>query len=206
MTNRRATPDEPLPADTSARALTDASLVRRLAGDRESAAAELYRRYADRVRALARTRFSGQLAGRVDEDDVVQSVFRSLFNNAPRGLYQVPETEGLWALLAAVTINKVRSLYEHHRAACRDARLTVTLGEEATLGSLAAEPPDRTELIVREVLEQLPDEEREAVKLRLEGREVAEIANALGRSKRTIERLLQRARATLARLLCPPDP
>ena len=40
----------------------------------------------------------------------------------------------------------------------------------------------------------LPPDHRRAVELRMEGYEVREIALALGRSKRTSERLLQEAR------------
>jgi DNA-directed RNA polymerase specialized sigma24 family protein len=49
-------------------------LLRYQQGDRE-AAAQLYKRYADRLRALTRRKSSAILACRMDPDDIVQSVF-----------------------------------------------------------------------------------------------------------------------------------
>jgi RNA polymerase sigma-70 factor, ECF subfamily len=59
------------------------------------------------------------------------------------------------------------------------------------------------ELVVRDVLQQLPATERNAVELRLEGYEVAEIADRMGRSKRSVERSLQNAREHLTVLMGP---
>jgi len=175
-------------------------LLRRLAGGQETAADILYRRYADRIRALARARLPDHVHARLDPDDVVQSVFRAFFESARRGLYQVPDGETLWRLLAVVTVNKVRSLYAYHAAARRDARATVGWGGDETSPTTDPET-DLMELAVRDVLEQLPETERTAVELRLEGYEVAEIATRTGRSKRSVERSLQKARERLGELI-----
>jgi RNA polymerase sigma factor (sigma-70 family) len=52
-----------------------------------------------------------------------------------------------------------------------------------------AEAPDADEL-----LEALPEDVREAVRLKMEGRTQEEVAGILGVSKRTVQRLLQRAK------------
>jgi RNA polymerase sigma factor (sigma-70 family) len=62
---------------------------------------------------------------------------------------------------------------------------------------------DLLEIAVRDVLEQLPAAERAAVELRLEGYEVNEIAGRVGRSKRAVERSLQKAREHLTELMGP---
>lgn len=180
---------------------TDNSLLRRIAAGQENAADVLYRRYADRIRALARTKLPEHLTARMDADDVVQSVFRAFFQSARRGLYQVMDGEGLWCLLAAVTVNKVRSLHAFHAAARRDARVTVPF--ESNVDELPGLEPEVMELVVRDVLEQLPPTERHAVELRLEAYEVAEIAERMGRSKRSVERSLQNAREHLTQLMGP---
>src|SRR5207248_9809576 len=113
------------PVNVSPLSVTDGSLLRRLADGQETAADALYRRYAARIRALARAKLPEHLTARMDAEDVVQSVFRAFFQSARRGLYQVIDGEGLWCLLAAVTVNKVRSLHAYHAAARRDARVTV---------------------------------------------------------------------------------
>ncbi len=41
--------------------------------------AELFQRYAQRLMAFARTRLPSDVSSRVDEEDIVQSVFRSFF-------------------------------------------------------------------------------------------------------------------------------
>jgi RNA polymerase sigma-70 factor (ECF subfamily) len=180
---------------------TDGSLLRRLADGQATAADALFRRYADRIRALARAKLPTHLTPRADPEDVVQSVFRAFFESAKKGLYQVPDGQTLWHLLGVVTVNKVRALHAHHAAARRDARLTVAWGPD-TLEP--AEPAtDLLEVAVRDVLEQLPTTERAAVELRLEGYEVAEIAGRVGRSKRAVERSLQKARERLTELMGP---
>jgi RNA polymerase sigma-70 factor (ECF subfamily) len=180
---------------------TDGSLLRRLAAGQDTAAAALYRRYADRLRALAQAKLPGHLTPRADPDDVVQSVFRVFFESARKGLYQVPDGKTLWNLLGVVTVNKVRALHAHHGAARRDARLTVAWGPD-TADPVEGEH-DLLEIAVRDVLEQLPIPERAAVELRLEGYEVAEIAGRVGRSKRAVERSLQKARQRLTELMGP---
>jgi RNA polymerase sigma-70 factor (ECF subfamily) len=181
---------------------TDGSLLRRLADGQSTAADALYRRYADRLRALAQAKLPNHLTPRTDPDDVVQSVFRVFFESARKGLYQVPDGQTLWNLLGVVTVNKVRALHAHHAAARRDARLTVAWGPETSDPANDGED-DLLELAVRDVLEQLPTQERAAVELRLEGYEVAEIAGRVGRSKRAVERSLQKARKRLTQLMGP---
>ena len=182
--------------------VTDGSLLRRLAAGQTTAADALFRRYADRIRALARARLPIHLTPRADPDDVVQSVFRVFFESARRGLYQVPDGHTLWNLLGVVTVNKVRALHAHHGAARRDARLTVAWEPDST-DPVDPAATDLLEIAVRDVLEQLPAAERAAVELRLEGYEVNEIAGRVGRSKRAVERSLQKAREHLTELMGP---
>lgn len=189
------------PSTAQPASATDSSLLRRLVDGQDTAATALFRRYADRIRALARARLPTHLTPRADPEDVVQSVFRVFFESARKGLYQVPDGQTLWNLLGVVTVNKVRALHTHHAAARRDARLTVAWGPETsepTEGEV-----DLLEVAVKDVLEKLPAAERAAVELRLEGYEVAEIAGQVGRSKRAVERSLQKARERLTELMGP---
>lgn len=188
---------------------SDGSLLRNFRHGDQGAARLLYLRYAERLRALARTRCSPDLAGRVDDDDIVQSVFGSFFRRVNNGSYDVPAGEELWALFLVITVNKVRAKGAHHRAAKRDVRQT-TGGEviDQAPDVLASEAQAFAflKISVDEALERLPREQERAIRLRMEEYEVAEIAQALGRSKRTVERLLQEGRARLAGLLNDADP
>ncbi len=49
------------------------------------------------------------LAGRVDADDIVQSVFRTFFRRVAKGDYEVPDGEELWKLFLVIALNKVRT-------------------------------------------------------------------------------------------------
>jgi RNA polymerase sigma-70 factor (ECF subfamily) len=185
----------------SVQSASDASLLRRLRSGQEDAATQLYLRYAHRLHALARSRSSPDLARQVDAEELVQSIFGSFFRGASSGYYEVPEGEELWKLFLVIALNKIRAKGNFHRAAKRDVRQTAggefldeAAGPDAAaLGFL--------KLTVEEALERLPEQHREMVSLRVEGYEVAEIAERTGRSKRTVERILQEARKRLAHLL-----
>lgn len=187
---------------------SDGSLVRRFRAGSEAAAGRLYRRYAARLRGLARAKASAGLARRVDADDIVQSVFRRFFTAARDAEYDVPAGSDVWNLLLVITLNKLRSEEAFHRAARRDLRRTPGSEDDSPLARVAARDEEAgvvLRLAVAEALERLPAGHRDAVELRMEGCEVAEIASRLGRSKRTVERLLQEARARLSKLVGEGD-
>jgi RNA polymerase sigma-70 factor, ECF subfamily len=185
-------------------AASDASLVRRLRCGSEGAAQALYLRYAPRLRALARAKTSARLSRRVDADDIVQSVFRRFFQAAHRGNYDVPAGEDLWGLLLAITVNRIRTEETFQRAAKRDVRRTTgpPADDPALEGVLEHDEAAGTflRLVVEEELGRLPAEYRQVVELRMAAYEVAEIARHLGRSKRTVERILQETRRHLRTL------
>src|SRR5688500_6266680 len=103
---------------------SDGSLLRRFRTGNTRAAEQLYRRYSDRLRALVRTNLSHGLSRRLDADDIVQSVFRRFFEAARQGRYMLPSGEELWDLLLVITLNRLRSEEQFHRAGKRDIRLT----------------------------------------------------------------------------------
>jgi RNA polymerase sigma-70 factor (ECF subfamily) len=182
---------------------TDHSLLRRLRSGNQDAATQLYLRYAQRLHQLAQAQTGADLAPRLDAEDVVQSVFSSFFRGVRQGFYDVPPGEELWKLLLVIALNKIRAQGNFHRAACRDVRRTSP--ETALAGSM---PPQASEvahttlrLVIEECLEVLPQEHRRAITWRIEGHEVADIARGLGRSRRTVERILQDFRRRLAQVL-----
>jgi RNA polymerase sigma-70 factor (ECF subfamily) len=189
----------------SARELSDHSLLQRLRSGNQHAATQLYLRYATRLRALVRAKRSPDLARRVDIEDIVQSIFGSFFRGASRGYYDVPAGEELWKLFLVIALNKIRAKGAFHRATKRDVRKT--LGGEALeeVAGIAAgqdaEAYSILELTIEEALKRLPPQHKEILALRIEGHEVMEIAQQTGRSKRTVERILQECRKHLADLL-----
>jgi RNA polymerase sigma factor (sigma-70 family) len=188
--------------------LSDRDLLNQFRAGSQDAAARLYERYAQRLRAVVASQSTAALGSRCDADDIVQSVFRRFFQRAKKGTYEVPASEELWNLFLVIALNRLRAEEAYQRAAKRDVRLT---SSEAGRGSLLAnlEQPDPAaaylEVVIAEALEQLPEATQQLVKLRIEGYEVAEIAEKTGRSKRTVERALQEARKQLSALLPEPS-
>jgi RNA polymerase sigma-70 factor (ECF subfamily) len=183
---------------------SDHSLLIQFRGGDQDAAAALYNRYAHRLRALAQHKNCSDLASRLDCDDIVQSVFESFFRGVYRGSYDVPAGEELWHLFLVITLNKIRAKGVYHRAAKRDVRMTSgNAGIERYADPLHSNDSASIllKMSVEEALSQLPAQHKQVVELRMEGHEVADIAERTGRSKRSIERILQECRKKLARLL-----
>ena len=184
------------PADIS-----DRSLLRRVRTGSDDAATEIYLRYADRLLALARANTSADLSPRVDAEDIVQSVFRTFFRRVSKGNYDVPDGEELWKLFLVMGLNKIRTVGAYHRAAKRDVRLAsgatefenranASDGDEASLNML--------KMVIDELLADLTPAQRDIINMRIEGHEVKQIADRMGRSKRSVERILQGFRETLS--------
>ena len=181
---------------------TDRSLLRRFREGEQDAASQLYLRYAARLQALAVSQTSTMLASRFDPEDVVQSVFRTFFRRASKGLYDVPPGEELWQLLLVLALNKIRKLCRHHRAQKRDA--AKTLGSPALdrlrkgEGSHDETSVQMLRLVVDELLQDFTQVQRDVIHLRIDGYKVGEIADRTGRSHRTVERILRDFRSQLS--------
>ena len=174
-------------------------LARWRAGDAE-AATELFRRYADRLIALARSRLSAKLARRVDPEDVVQSAYRSFFADARDGRFELQRGGDLWRLLVRITLNKLSTQVRRHSRQKRSARQEVTFGSEDSLlgisaGLLSHEPSPEEAVGLADHLEQimrrLQPAQRRVLELRLQGHKLEETADQLQRSERTIRRVLE---------------
>lgn len=175
---------------------SDGDLLQAARQGDQDAAALLYDRYSRRLKGLARSRFSPRLARRLEPDDIVQSVFRRLFTRASAADYSVPEGSELWGLLLVIAANCIRSAEEFHHAGKRDARLTAS---DSVLKGQAESEGEGAFLnaVVNEALERLPPACQRVARLRIAGHEVEEIAEIIGRSLRTTERLLQECRSHL---------
>ncbi|GIW81217.1 MAG: hypothetical protein KatS3mg105_3024 [Gemmatales bacterium] len=181
---------------------SDSSLFRHVKAGEQSAATELYYRYYDRLKGLVQTRSSSGLAQKVDADDIIQSVFGSFFRGMNLGYYDVPSGGELWNLFLVIALNKIRAKGIYFQAAKRDLRRT--RGGELLERVSEGRDEDASRLLrmtIAEVLASLPKLDAQVITLRVQGCEVAEIAASVGRSKRSVERILQSFRKKLARSL-----
>jgi RNA polymerase sigma-70 factor (ECF subfamily) len=171
------------------------------AGD-EKAAGEIVQRYLDRLLALARRHMDQRLASRVDPEDIVQSVFRTFFLRAREGQFTLEDPDGLFKLLARITLHKTFRQTHFHRAAKRDLHLEAGSGPDSPqlIDRLFDEEPspDAVHAFVDQLehfLGRLDPLQRQVLELRMQGCGTGEIARRLGTYDRKVARLLERIRA-----------
>lgn len=183
-------------------------LFRQYRNDESDAADQLFERYVNRLTALVRQRMSPRLAQRLDAEDVVQSAYRSFFVRAKDGNFEVKRGGDLWRLLAAITMNKLGRQIERHQAAKRNmnAELQPTDSTPQLADRLSAMTPTADdEAQFREELDQLTEGFTEGqvqmLTMRLAGYKLTEIAEQMGRTERTVRRLLDRVKSRLEQRL-----
>jgi RNA polymerase sigma factor (sigma-70 family) len=188
---------------------SDHSLIGRSREGDGDAAKQLYLRYAQRLNRLVAMECSAELARKEGVEDIVQSVFRTFFRRVSQGFYDVPDDDELWRLFLVIALHKIRSKATYYHAFKRDAHRTIDGVEAQLLMHSRADvnelPYAHLELVLEEILQQLPPRSRVMVKLRIEGWDVAEVAQKTGRSKRTVERILQETRLVLVKILGQED-
>ncbi|MEL6896985.1 MAG: ECF-type sigma factor [Planctomycetota bacterium] len=181
-------------------------LVERWREGDETAAGEIYDRYAARLIALARSRISPALVRRVEAEDVVQSVYRSFFVRTNEDQLQITESGQLWRLLVAITINKVRGKARYHSADKRAVSAEASIHASASCyglppTELAREPSAQEAMGLAEQYETFSDTmsatQRRVFELFLANESIDDIAASIRRSSRTVRRELEQIRATL---------
>ena len=176
-----------------------------LAGNQQ-AATDLFHRFANRLVGLARSRLDLDLRRKVDPEDVVQSVFGSFFRRHGAGEFDVQNWESLWSLLAVITVHKCGHKIRYYRAAKRDAgqelsAVQYTDDSVADWEAVAKDPtPSHAAMLgesLEELMKSLEERERKMLTLSLQGYTVEEISPQVGRSERTVRRVLERIRTQL---------
>jgi RNA polymerase sigma-70 factor (ECF subfamily) len=168
------------------------------------AAAEVFHRFARRLIGLARGRLDARIQRKIDAEDVVQSVFKSFFRRQADEGFELESWDSLWSLLVVMTVRKCGHKVQLLRAARRDVRREAAAdGASATstwqFEAASDEPRPDEAVALAELLEQvmteLTERERDMLSLRLQGYSTEEIAQSVGRTERTVQRLLQSIRA-----------
>lgn len=181
------------------------NLIERYRQGDESAAAEIYRRYVERLTSLAQRRLSAKAGRRLDAEDIVQSAFRTFFGHAQHGEFRFDDNKDLWHLLAVITLNKLRRKIERMRAAKRGYDVEQSQRVDDTGGYVAEAvsrdaAPDEAAMLDDELLQLqagMDDIQRRILDLRLQGFQIEEIAVEVSRSERTVRRVLDKVKAHL---------
>jgi RNA polymerase sigma-70 factor (ECF subfamily) len=165
-------------------------------GDTDAEAA-VFHRFARRLMALARKRLDGQIRQKIDPEDVLQSVYKSFFQRQARGQFVLDNWDALWALLTLITARKCGRWIDFFHAERRDVRVEdpAHAGHALDAAALARGPGPAEAAVLtetlKEVLSGLSDSHRDIVSLGLEGYKTPEISEKVGRSERTVNRVLQ---------------
>lgn len=174
---------------------------------REVLASQLFADFAERLSAIAQQRLPRDLRSKVSPDDVVQSAFKSLFRRLDRISFDSSDPNSLWSLLVVIALRKCAKWEDHFLAEKRSVHREVSLGSPSThivaaLWEVVAREPGPVEAAMfSETLEQLlghfSPRQQQMILLRVEGCELAEIADRLESSRRTVARVIGRAKDVL---------
>ena len=164
--------------------------IGRLEQGSEQAASEIYQRFARRLIGLARSRLTPSLQVELDN------------------------WGSLWSLLVRITLRKCCDRAAAYHADCRDVRREVAQGPADETPPYAdqawtRDPTPEEAAILADLLEQLMQGLGETQKLivaqRLEGYRVREISTNVGRTERTVHRVLAQVQEALQRLIAIPQ-
>jgi RNA polymerase sigma-70 factor, ECF subfamily len=183
----------------------EADLVRRLHRNDLSAIEELYTTYFDRLYALV---FNQVDRDRSATEDIVQETFLAALKSAKR--FHGQSSTYTW--LCSIAYHKVADFYRRkaREGKYRDLTFNVDASESGEQpGSIlrSSNPTSSidTSIIVKQAMATLTSDHRQVLILKyVEEMSVSEISQIMGRSQKSIEGLLARARKTLQAKLPAP--
>jgi len=176
---------------------------------REVAARLLWGRYFKELLVLARNHLAARIRCREDEEDVVQSMYKSFCIRQRRGDFDLANRDELWKLLVQITVRKARNAANRHSQGKRDVRREDNEAADhshedpvlSILDQIDSDGPTPAEAaLLNEALElrfqmlKGPDL-RQIALWKLEGYTNSEIAAQLDCTVRNVERKLERIRA-----------
>jgi len=180
---------------------------------REFIANRIMQEYSSRLVAIAQDRLGRRFRSKVAAEDIVQSALKSFFRRFDDFTFNAERPDELWGLLVVITLRKVSKwkdiLSAEKRDVLRERSLSLDsasgLSNHSRFGLVSAEPSPEEVAVFHDLLNRLlsPFNERqqEMIRLRLDGLEIAEIAEATKSSKRTVSRVMASVRELLRDLM-----
>ncbi|MFP6666905.1 MAG: sigma-70 family RNA polymerase sigma factor [Pirellulales bacterium] len=168
----------------------------------ESAVADFWNRYEERLRRLAERNLSERMKRHVDADDVVQSVFRTFLRRAGQGKFELQDRQNVLSLLTTITLNKIRHKVRHYAAQKRGGDNDQYF---ETMADLGGDQPTPDEVVALQEIEDLlrgfDEEQQQVVELKLQNHTNEEVARRLQCSERTVRRMLKKVQHQLEKLV-----
>ena len=176
--------------------------------ERDLAARLIWRRYFRDLLELARNNLNRRIRRREDEEDVLQSMYKSFCLRQQRGEFDLAGRDALWKLLVTITLRKARNAAKKQMRDKRDIAREQTISDRDESESAnwaleqmdAAGPSPAEAAVLNEALERRLEalenpELRQIALWRLEGYTNREIADRLDCTERSVERRLERIRS-----------
>jgi RNA polymerase sigma factor (sigma-70 family) len=169
-----------------------------------------WEQYGELLHQVAEKHLAEGLRRRVGPEDVVQSACRTFLRRARGGEFKLEDSAGLWRLLCAITLTKIREQTRFHlrqkRGLDQERQAAWGTGDSAAGPDPAARGPSPDDAVaiadeLRQLLNGLDEEERQVVDLVLQEYTQDEIAERMGCSERTVRRIFKRIKSRLARQL-----
>ncbi|QEH33351.1 RNA polymerase sigma factor [Aquisphaera giovannonii] len=171
-------------------------LLDRIRRGDEDAACELMRRYESKIRMVIRRRLPRVLRTRLDSLDLLQSVWGSFFRHIRDGDDDIEGEQNLVTLLAWAARNKVVDQQRHAMTLKHDVRRERSV-DRAVIDDRAFEvneSPSRA-AEAKEAYERLmaglPEGRRAVLEMKVAGYSCREVAERLGLSERTVQRIVE---------------
>lgn len=187
------------------------ALIQGLRSGEQEALTAFWNHYGPMLERLADRNLARGLRRRFGPEDIVQSACRTFLRRAQAGEFEIDSSDGLWRLLCAITLTKLRQQARFHGRKKRDLRQekhldSINLQGRPKIPQVAAEasvPEEAVEFAdqMQALIDSLEDKEREILELKLQQVDNEEIARRLGCAERTVRRRLQRIEAVFTKLL-----
>jgi RNA polymerase sigma factor (sigma-70 family) len=178
------------------------------AAERDLAARLIWTRYFRDLLELARHNLNKRIRRREDEEDVLQSMYKSFCLRQQRGEFDLASRDALWKLLVTITLRKARNAAKKQMREKRDVGREQTISDQDdgesgqwVLEQMDSSGPSPAEAaLLNEALERrleaLDDAQLTEIALwRLEGYTNREIADRLDCTERSVERRMERIRS-----------
>lgn len=160
--------------------------------------APFFGEWSARLVNIVRGRLSKVMRKRVDAEDIVQSVFRTVWRRQQNGQMELKDEPNAWRLLVRIAINKTCRAVRFNKAGIRSVEKEVPVGLSAVAAQ--AKPADRTPLItekLQEIAKGLSPTHRRILELRFDGLTVSQVAEELAITRQTVYRCLQMVKVRL---------
>jgi RNA polymerase sigma-70 factor (ECF subfamily) len=163
----------------------------------------VFERFRQRLNQVARQRLDPRLHAKLDPEDIVQSVFRTVFTRLADGRFALEDWDDFYGLLYRVTVRKCSKWYDYFHAQSRDVDQEVALAVRSDEPAGEQEPASRGEApsevamlaeTVEQVLRGMGPREQQVVLLSLQGLRVAEVSRELHCTETKVYRVLKEVR------------